>query len=455
MANKIKILIAFSLLAFIVLSAIQFYLIQNTYRYKISAFQKEIQEKSSQVFAPNSYLDSLEGKMLIIVNDYVDDFYTEKITRQGLIDSIQNFKIHKPINNSLITHYMQEMGEKELEIGILLKSLYTIDSLTGMPDTLISNSITDTSHLLIGNLSSMEDAIFLTNNTSKSISDLRSGYGISTRIYTSIRKWKLKVLKNMWSLITLALLTLITVIGIFVYTLRSWLQQKRINDITTDFINNITHEFKTPLASLSIASKTLRKDVVKQNDTIFNSTLNSLDRQNIRLQNLTDQVINKSLGSEDLKFNKEPLIDHKYFFELIKDFKFSVDNKAVSIESNLCSEGTIHLDQFYFTTAIFNLLDNAVKYNEEPAKINITTNKEGTDLIITIQDNGIGIPPNQQKSIFDKFYRINTGDIHNVKGLGLGLYYVKNIIQGHNGEIDMNSNNEGTVFTVKIKNAYR
>ena len=252
----------------------------------------------------------------------------------------------------------------------------------------------------------------------------------------------------MFWVLFLSFLSIITVIGLFAYALYSLVKQKKNAEIKTDFVNNITHELKTPLATLSIATKTLQQKGVSDNKEIFNSVVDTINRQRIRLQNLIDQVVNNSLGYEQINLSKEKVVVQKHLKSLIDDYKIQKKEVAITFkypETNV----NLNLDTFHFNTAILNLLDNAIKYGGNT--IDITLKKENNNSVLVLKDNGIGIVKSNHKKIFDKFYRVNNTTIHNVKGLGLGLYYVHQIIKAHEGTIQVDSELKmGTTITIKI-----
>lgn len=441
-------------MAFLILSGIQYYLIQNTYRYKISAFQEEVKDKAFSIGKNFSRFDSIKSigsrKASIIAAQY----YAEKISKEDLVDSIFALRNNDTLNTLLVLEFQKEMGDKDIEYGCILNDYILVDTITKELDTIFSKE-DHIDNQLFGSLKTLKDAIQINSGTSTgNWMDRHESHLYSASYFMSISKWKQKVLQRMWSLIALSVFILLSVISLFIYTLRSWLQQKKINDVKNDFINNITHEFKTPLTTLSIASKTLRNSKVKSNDTMYYNTLNSIDRQNIRLQKLIDQVMTKSLGSTDMRLTKSSVEGQLIFNEIIDDFLIAIENSNVEINRKFVGEGLIKLDRFYMTTAISNILENAVKYGSNKIDVNITKNK--SDCHITITDNGMGISKKDQGEIFEKFYRVSTGDRHDVKGLGLGLYYTKSIIEAHNGSIEVESfgKDRGTTFNIKLKNAY-
>ena len=223
-------------------------------------------------------------------------------------------------------------------------------------------------------------------------------------------------------------------------------------DVKTDFINNITHELKTPLATLSIASRSLRNKEIVSNSEAFDNTVTIIERQNKRLHKLVDQVMNNTLGSEELELKIEKVDDSEYLITLINDFKLLHQDKNIKINYSIeVRPVQLHIDRFLMTTAINNILDNAVKYNNDSIHISLETKLENDNYYITISDNGKGIKERDQKRIFEKFYRVNTGDVHDVKGLGLGLFYASQIVKAHQGKITINSREGlGTSFIIAL-----
>jgi signal transduction histidine kinase len=251
----------------------------------------------------------------------------------------------------------------------------------------------------------------------------------------------------MTALLFFAFASIITLISIFVVTLKSLIKQKKINDIKTDFINNITHELKTPLTTLSVSTKILERKEVRENEVVYNQLIQTINRQNERLQSLIDQVMSNSLGFEDIELNKEKIKANLFLQTIIDDFKTT--HPTIDIQIDFYKETMLTLDKFHLTTALINVLENAAKYGAKT--ISISTTLESNTYKISVQDNGIGIEKNKQSLLFDKFYRVEQGNIHNTKGLGLGLYYVDQIIKAHQGSVKLVSDlGKGAQFILSI-----
>jgi K+-sensing histidine kinase KdpD len=230
--------------------------------------------------------------------------------------------------------------------------------------------------------------------------------------------------------------------------LKSLIQQKKISDIKTDFINNITHELKTPLATLAVSTKLLSRPQIAANPAHFNGLLETINRQNSRLQNLIDQVMTNALGHNDIDLQKEKTAMPDFLNMIISDFQIAFPK--VEISTNFGNtKATLHLDRFHLTTAITNVLENAVKYGCQ--NITVSSVLKNNKFCIAIQDDGIGISKKNQALLFDKFYRVEQGNIHTTKGLGLGLYYVEQILKAHKGSIQIVSDlGKGATFNLTI-----
>lgn len=264
--------------------------------------------------------------------------------------------------------------------------------------------------------------------------------------------WKYLIFKMRWLIIGITCVTLI-ISGFFIYTTLTIIKQKKLADIKNDFINNITHELNTPISTIRVAGQNLLKEEIKQNPDLVNDLALTIIRQNKRLQKTVSKVMDASLNDTELiNLNLAVSSLHKLLTEITTDFLTTHKDNDVQINHHFNAQNDlIKLDVFYFTSAIFNLLDNATKYNEPPVKIQISTKNTVEKLILKIQDNGIGIPAKDQTLIFDKFYRVAHGNIHGVKGLGLGLYIVKQIVKAHHAQIKLISKtDEGSTFIIEI-----
>lgn len=239
----------------------------------------------------------------------------------------------------------------------------------------------------------------------------------------------------------------------FGFSLATIIKQKRLSEVITDFINNMTHELKTPIATISLSSEMIMRLETDDDLEKAKKYAGIIFKENKRLETQVERVLNIStLDTENTTLNKKSLDFHELLVEVKDTFDFNqlANGGKILIENN-ASIFTIQADPIHITNVVYNLLDNAVKYCTTKPFISITTKNERNYLVIEIKDNGIGIRKEDLKMIFDKFYRVSTGNIHDIKGFGLGLFYVKLIINEHNGSIDVKSKlGEGSTFTIKL-----
>jgi two-component system phosphate regulon sensor histidine kinase PhoR len=258
--------------------------------------------------------------------------------------------------------------------------------------------------------------------------------------------------KNIWTTLLISVLFLTIIILSFIYSIKTIFSQKKLSVIKSDFINNITHELKTPLSTISLASEALSVTPIADEDKL-KRYLGLIKDETKRLQSLIENVLTTSITEkEGFKLNKEK-VD---LFDVIKE---TVNRTQVNIEANNgkldfdfdTDDIKVYGDKLHLTNVFYNLFDNAIKYRKGQPEIKLTISVQKNWVVLTVSDNGIGIKKEDQSRIFDSLYRVPTGNIHNVKGFGLGLNYCKNIITKHNGNIDVESTlGVGTTFTIKL-----
>jgi two-component system phosphate regulon sensor histidine kinase PhoR len=246
-----------------------------------------------------------------------------------------------------------------------------------------------------------------------------------------------------------SLVLTLMIIGIFIVTLQIILRQKKISQVKNDFINNMTHELKTPISTISLASQMLRDSSVSLSQSTVDHISGVIFDESKRLSNQVEKVLQMAVFNEGrlkLKFTQIDL--NKLAETVASNFEIRVTNENGELKTDLQAENPlIRGDEVHITNVIFNLLDNAVKYSKSNPLIELSTENKNGWAIVQVKDNGIGIPKEYQSQIFERFYRVPTGNVHNVKGFGLGLSYVKRIIDVHNGKIKVDSTlGRGTRF---------
>ena len=243
---------------------------------------------------------------------------------------------------------------------------------------------------------------------------------------------------------------LLVVIVFFAYTLWVILKQKRLSEIKNDFINNMTHEFKTPISTISSSAELLKSGNLDSHPEKRSRYYQMIVDESNRLKLQVEKVLQMAqFDKNEIDLNLKSCNVHELIKQAAGSVQFLLDDKHGQIEFIFKSTTPeLSVDELHFTNIIRNLLDNAIKYCDKEPRIRITTEDAGNGITIAVHDNGIGITPAQKKQVFEKFYRVPTGNIHNVKGFGLGLYYVKSLVEAHHSSVDVESNTEGSKFTL-------
>lgn len=243
------------------------------------------------------------------------------------------------------------------------------------------------------------------------------------------------------------------ILAAFYVTVKTLLNQKRLSQIKSDFINNMTHEFKTPLATISLAVDALRTPKVQANPEKGSYFTNIIKEENIRMNKHVETILQAAfLEKQELNLNLSKVSVHEMVKEVAGTFALQLQDKNGQIDFLLnASSDTISADDTHFRNMISNLIDNAIKYSQDPVRIVISSHSTRNHFVMCIQDNGIGMNKESVKRIFEKFYRAHTGNLHNVKGFGLGMSYVKTVIDAHKGKIKVDSAvGKGTSFTIEM-----
>lgn len=261
------------------------------------------------------------------------------------------------------------------------------------------------------------------------------------------------IIKSISIVLVISVILLIIIIGVFFKTIRMLILQKKITEIKNDLINNITHEFKTPISTISLACDILNEPKMLQESESINRYSKIIRDENNRLSHLVENLLNTAaIEKGEFELKREYLDINKIVLEVVDNYKakFEQINGAINI-NNINDQLYVFADRFHLTNILNNLIDNALKYSSSNPLINVETFVYNKYCGIKIKDNGIGISKQNLNKIFDTFYRVPTGNIHNVKGNGVGLSYVKKMVEAHNGTIEVSSKlNEGTTFIIKF-----
>ena len=241
----------------------------------------------------------------------------------------------------------------------------------------------------------------------------------------------------------------------FVFTIVTIFRQKRYSEMKNDFVNNMTHELKTPIASISLAAQMLTSPSVPRTQQMLDHLSKVILDESRRLRFLVEKVLQMSMfDRKQAVFKKKKLDLNEMVESIANSFQLRIEHTGGKIYTEIGAiDSTIYVDEMHFQNVIFNLMDNAVKYRkpDEPLNVYLKTWNDDQHLYLSVRDTGIGIKKEDQKKIFDKFYRVHHGNVHDVKGFGLGLAYVQKIVILHQGEIKVDSEfGKGTTFTIKL-----
>lgn len=263
------------------------------------------------------------------------------------------------------------------------------------------------------------------------------------------------VLRSVGWMIGVAVIFTLIIIAAFYLTIRTILTQKKLSEMKTDFINNMTHELRTPLATIAIAVDTLKNEKVIGNRDQLLSIGQIIKNENLRMNTQVEQILQAAqLDVHQVLKGKVELHVHEVMRKIQDKFSLQIAERNAQVRYQLnASDDVVMGHPVHFVNMISNLIDNALKYSKEdvPPSIMVSTENVRRSIVITVQDNGIGMTKDTQSKVFDKFYRAHTGNVHNVKGFGLGLNYTRKMVEAHNGTIAVKSQlGEGSTFTVTL-----
>lgn len=454
---KPRIVISASLVALIVFLLLQFYTIINVYQVSSNDFDtrynKVIREAMDELnsYSADQGLDSMYTYLDKVGLYYRDiSFIENPVLLDSLKISIESdvndlIEAFEPFSATISYKLNQNNMDPNLKAGFIIHDFGLIDELSLFP--IIQN---DT--LVLEN----ENSVALNLNLQGSLLDNfraeRNYFAINFDVYVDFTRKQQVIFGEMIGVLIFVTLSILLISFVFYFTIRNLMKQKKISDLKTDFINNMTHELKTPLATISLASHGLSNDQMRKDEEKVKEYSEIINRQNKHLTKIIDQILDVSM------WEKQKIILNLKSLDIVQFVKDKIDSFQMvhqEIEFQISMPNTdciLKMDSFQLSIAINNLLDNAVKYKRNSLKLMIDLSIVKDEILLKICDNGIGISKMDQKNIFAKFYRVDTTSIHNVKGLGLGLFYVKSIVKAHGGEIWIESElNKGTTFFIKFK----
>lgn len=432
-----------------IISVVSILLIQVFWIKRTTAIQQTtiaIQEKEDSL-----NLKHLTEQTHIALRNVLEAISTNKADSSDLYGAVKQIRSNYfsvDINEELHPYYLENLLKREFYSQNVLQDfqygIYDCFSDSIVFGNLIKYSkasqfspVSDTiSGITSPNMSWKKDGHYFTvyfpNLASENIADL-NGSTYSPYLYLS--------------------LIVILVLFFFGFTVSIILRQKRLSDVKTDFINNMTHELKTPISTIGLSSEMILRSDFSQEPDKLKQYAGIIFKENRRLEQQVERVLNVAkLDKEEIILSKEEFDMHELLCEVKDNFEFNQNEKGGNILLKLnANKFNLNVDPVHISNVVFNLVDNAIKYCEVTPEITISTSNDKRNFILEIEDNGIGIKREDQKMIFDKFYRVPTGNLHNVKGFGLGLFYVKMIIARHKGSISVRSTvGKGTTFTILL-----
>jgi two-component system, OmpR family, phosphate regulon sensor histidine kinase PhoR len=279
-----------------------------------------------------------------------------------------------------------------------------------------------------------------------------NNYILSFDYFIDFSDKKKLILREISASLAMSIFSIIAIVVMFIITYRNLREEKRLSNLKTDFINNMTHELKTPLATITVAGKTLEMERIRQDDAKILETAKMIGKQSVHLNQLINMILEISMWERtEFQLDKKVVDIEEVLNDIVYSFSSGSGSVAKLNQKYDLNGIRADIDVVYFTTMINNLLSNAVKYSEKQPEIIVEGKTDDRFVSISVADNGIGISKSDQKHVFDKFYRASSGNIHKYKGLGLGLYYVKKIAVAHGGDVTVSSKpGKGSIFTVTI-----
>ncbi len=402
------------------------------YRQNLNAFalfdsiNRDLISQSLTLNTPND-LNRLLEKRLQLSNQYHQLFSKFKQP-----DDIRFFTKHKNLIDSLIQQALLEKNIKtKFEFGIYkpIANAMILQKTGKYPTELLRDSY-------VFNLSPISD-------------DMQ--FPLKLLIY--FPNEHLFILKKLYKLLFVSVVLFFIIIGALSFSLVVINRQKKLSEMKNDLINNMTHEFKTPISTISLVCEALRDKDIQKSEDLYNNYISVIDEENKRLRSMAEHILRSAtIESGRLKLHKERVDLHEILQNAVNAKKINAESKGGQITLELkAKKSLVFADRIHITNVFANLLDNAIKYNLNAPVIKVSTRNLKDGILVDVADNGIGISKENQSKIFDKLYRVHTGNVHNFKGFGLGLSYVKAIVEQHKGKITVDSELEkGSVFHIYL-----
>ncbi len=439
------------IVALILFLASQFFIVSQVWRQKDEVFKLRYRSVAREAIDDMMVKDGDSGfDYACFKIDYVSRIHIDNSRllfsgpdTTGFISAVHTNIAEILTKEQVLSKYLSDRFEKlgldkDFKYVIFVNDLYLID---------FANNF----HLYKAPLSEIKEQSSQGNVLVNTFFSEGNNYKIAFDYYIDITNKKRLILREISITLALSFISLLILSAIFAGTLRNYLEEKRLSGLKTDFINNMTHELKTPLSTITVAGKTLKLDEILKDKNRIVDTANLIGKQSVHLNKLINLILEISMWERTQFQTDKKVTDVECLLrEISEGFRNGCGEECDFTEKYDLNGAQAEIDILYFTTLINNLLHNAVKYSKGRSRISLeATNENG--ITISVADNGIGISRSDQKHIFEKFYRVSTGNIHKTKGLGLGLYYVKRIAGAHGGNVIVSSKQgKGSVFIITL-----
>lgn len=438
----------------VVLISVQVYIITGVWKQKHEMFSLRYTMRSQEALMfirRSAFTGGDDGfdMVRVLLNDTTDRMvynmtsvkYLEK-DKKGILQYFSTVLRREQVLSDLLSSYFEMRGlEKNFRHRIVINNLEIINS-----DTLVVHRTegfgTRTESLQVPGSEILVSRYWLEGNHFRIFFDYYIDFSDKQRV----------ILRETSATLFLSILSILLVGAMFFITYRNLMEERRLSNLKTDFINNMTHELKTPLSTITVAGRTLEMPQIRTNQEKILETAKMIGKQSVHLNQLINMILEISMWERtQFQLEKKTVDIEEVMKDIVDSFRAGGGNNVEIHEKYKLGGAKIDVDVVYFTTLLNNLLSNAVKYSDSDPVIEIEGFRNDDNICIKVTDNGIGISKNDQKHIFDKFYRASSGNIHKFKGLGLGLYYVKKIAEAHGGHVSVSSKpGKGSTFSITL-----
>ena len=452
-------------IALIGLTVVQVYWIRNAISVRQANFKTSVDDAANNVAFKLEKLE-LERQLMLKIGSYYQ--YNDN---PGSLDTMDKILLEKlqTINNqaeleAFFNRYFlaEGMFEELFDIGSNKKpepviDAHLVDSL--LFDELNKKSIDAKCHY--GVFRSSKGKMIIQKPKGDPIALLDKGYAFTLfpsdleekpdYLIVYFPNERTYLVSQLWKMLAISIILILIIIFSFLYTIFTIIKQKKLSEMKNDFINNMTHEFKTPISTISLACQAMNDEDISKSAIFYDNYVSIINEENSRLGGMAEKILQSAiLDKGQVNLNMDYFDLHEVITDVVRKIGFQVEIKDGTIITSFhANPSIIHADRIHITNMISNLLDNANKYTPQKPKIKVSTFGQRNGVLISIEDNGIGISKANQKKIFDKLYRVPMGDVHDFKGFGLGLSYVKAIVDLHRGNIKLESElKKGSKFDV-------